>query len=66
MNCGSCSQISSSCNCPIKANHRVFEVIVPCVYLFQCLIVTELMILELHNRFRVMHAVDSLKVKHKL
>ena len=40
----------------IKANHCVFELIVLCVYLLRnC------------NRFRaVLHAVDSLNVKHEL
>ena len=51
----------------IKANHCVFELIVPCVCLFHCAIATEFDYRIQYNRFKVvLHAVDSLNVKHEL
>ena len=43
----------------IKENCCVFEQSVPCAYFFHCVI-------AIYNRFRVLHAVDSLNVKHEL
>ena len=51
----------------LKANHCVFELNVPCVCLFHCVIATEFDYRIQYNRFRViLHAVDSLNVKHEL
>ena len=48
-------------------NHCVFELSVPCVYLFHCVIATEFDYRIQYNQFRVvLHAVDSLDVKHEL
>ena len=51
----------------IKASHCVFELSVPCVYVFHCVIATEFDYRIQYNWFRVeLHAVDSLNVKHEL
>ena len=51
----------------IKAYHCAFEISVLCVCLFQCVIATEFDYRIQYNRFRVvLHAVDSLNVKHEL
>ena len=51
----------------IKANHCVFELSVPCVCLFHCVIATEFDYRIQYNQFRVvLRAVDSLNVKHEL
>ena len=51
----------------IKANHCVFELSISCVCLFHCVIATEFDYRIQYNRFRVvLHAVDSLNVKHEL
>ena len=51
----------------IKANQCVFELSVPCVCLFHCVIATEFDYRIQYNRFRVvLHAVDSLNVKVEL
>ena len=51
----------------VRANHCVFELSVPCVCLFDCVIVTEFDYRIRYNRFEVvLHAVDSLNVKHEL
>ena len=48
-------------------NHGVFELSVPCVCLFHCVIATEFDYRIQYNQFRVvLHAVDSLDVKHEL
>ena len=45
----------------------VLELSVPCVCLFHCVIATEFDYRIQYNRFRVvLHAVDSLNVKHEL
>ena len=50
-----------------KANHCVFELSVPSVCLFHCVIATEIDYRIYYNRFRVvLHTVDSLDVKHEL
>ena len=53
----------------MEANHCVCELSVPCVCLFHCVIATEFDsdYRIQYNRFRVvLHAVDSLNVKHKV
>ena len=51
----------------MKANHCVFELSVPWVCLFHCVIATEFDYRIQYNRFIViLHAVDSLNVKQEL
>ena len=51
----------------LKQIIHAFELSVPCVCLFHCAIATEFDYRIQYNRFRVvLHAVDSLNVKHEL
>ena len=48
-------------------NHGAFELSVPCVCLFHCVVATEFDYRIQYNQFRVvLHEVDSLDVRHEL